>query len=453
MTRNPDAVDLAVRTTKPDLRTVLRTERHVVTGLLGADRADKSRSEPGSPAELVPLVPLAPPAAVGRRSSRLPLLAGAGVLALLVAGGGYALTAGRSDGPGVGSLVGATATRSASASPSAPVPVARVLVPGGATIAGAGAGDAASALAAGQPVPGGATIAVTSGPTAIQFTDGSILRLDTGSSFTAGTEASRGSLTRGRAWNRAAAAYTLTTTSGPVSAGAGSAFAIDCTGGACRTFGFAGTVSGASGSVAAGYGTIGGAVKPTNWDMTFALPFLRSAADADARVSGSYPDAISLSRRIGVRFASFAGIFTGTRVVSACTGTDCDSAIKVGNRAARSYTFSVTCTRSFPCTGIGSTQYVQGTQRRTAKVPMTYDGTQIRYRFTSTFAPCDDGTGRARASFVWTFRPITAGVLGNAWAVTRTTGTAKVTNASSSVGSCGRLQGTNTATVDVRRTT
>ena len=461
MSTDPIARAVEVGTSRPPIESLLRSERQVLSGALGGDRSDKGRNDPEPQAEHVPPSTRVEPArvlATAGRSSRLPLIAGAGVLALLGAGGGYALRAGTSaDDPRVGTsaTASANATSGSKATPSTPVAaavVARVLVPGTSTLA-AGSGAATVALTAGQEVPGGSTISVSGGPAAIRFTDGSILRLDSGAAFTTDAVAgTRGSLTAGRAWGRAAGAYALTTPSGPVTAGAGSAFALDCTGGACTTFAFAGSVSGPGGTVAAGYGTIGGAVKPTNWDMTFALPFLKSSADADARVNAAFPDALGLSKRIGVRFASYAGTFVGTRTRTACTGTDCGADnLPIGDKAARTYTFAVNCAKGFPCTATGSTQYQTGNVTKTARVPMTYDGRQIRYTFRYKDTNCTDGTGSATAVFVWTFKPITAGAVKGVWAVTRTTGSAFVTNRSTSAAGCDPTNGTNTGTIDVRR--
>ncbi|AQP44892.1 hypothetical protein RPIT_08895 [Tessaracoccus flavus] len=310
--------------------------------------------------------------------------------------------------------------------------------------------------AAGAELMAGSVVEVTAGPVALQYPDGSVVRLDAGSTFTLGEGETRGTLSEGLSWVRvapqSAGQFALSVGSAVVTA-QGTAFAAGCSGGGCHLAVLEGAVDVDGATVAAGQAlalTAGGQPTPAGYDTTFAHEFLKAAADADATEIEGAPDALTLAENLGPKFASWVGTMSGTRTVTACTGTDCGS-FPVGDVADRTYTFGVDCTTGFPCVGVGTTTYGMGTETLTAELPMSYDGQQVSYSYQSTYPPCSDDTGQYDTTITWTWTADEAAVVDDAYVVTKATGEAKSINASSDPGSCGATGGTNDGALEVAR--
>lgn len=302
----------------------------------------------------------------------------------------------------------------------------------------------------------GSVIEVTAGPAVLQYPDGSVIRLDTGSSFTIGDDDSRGTLSEGLSWARvapqSAGQFALTLGSAVVTA-QGTAFAAGCSGGECHLAVLEGAVDVDGAAVTAGQMlgvSAGGQATAASYDTTFAHEFLKAAADADANEVPGAPNAAALAEKLGPTFASWAGTMSGTRTITACTGTDCGN-FPVGDVGERTYTFGVDCTGGFPCVGMGTTTYASGTETITAELPMTYNGQQVTYSFESSYPPCADDTGLYQSTLTWTWTANEATVMDGAYLVTSATGEATAVNASTDPGTCGATGGTNDGSIVVTR--
>lgn len=309
-------------------------------------------------------------------------------------------------------------------------PVVILTLPGTSTLDGETAG-------AGAELAAGAVIEVTTGPAALTFADGSVLRLDSGAKFTVGEGDDKGVLAEGLSWSRVAPSsrYVLTVGSARLAA-EGTAFAAGCDSATCSLAVLEGAVEADGTQVAAGQllELSGDAPAHITYDAIFGNEFVKAAADADAAEINGAPDANALAATLGPAFASWQGTYSGTSTVAECNGV-CDTTT-IGEVRDRTYTFEVDCAAGFPCSGIALSPYRDGEVELVAELPMSTDGQSLTYLLETSGAACDDGSGAFEASITWTWTPTEAAVVDGAYVVTAAEGVAAAITQVTDGGTC-----------------
>lgn len=287
----------------------------------------------------------------------------------------------------------------------------------------------------------------------IDYSDGSLTRLDVSTDFTiealatsSGVATTRTKLDAGRVWNRVQklgteGEYTVETAVATATV-RGTAFLVDCRPSPACVF----TVLEGSIELALTDGSTvtltapesvkvdpNGAGTPTKvpYDVAFADPWVVDNTERD--VTAGYSSRLDVYRALGPAFASLSGQFDGNRVVRTAdclNAPTCSDAEAVGDSQPRTYVFSTDCSSGYPCTRMTTTQYVDATNTvHEADVPVAFDGTGYSWSFDFDTFQCafdDNGdgvygerpTGNLHIHLEWTLTPTTADAREGAWVVT-----------------------------------
>jgi uncharacterized cupin superfamily protein len=159
------------------------------------------------------------------------------------------------------------------------------------------------------------------------------------------------------------------------------------------------------------------------FDAAFADPWIVDNTDRD--VDAGFSDRVDMYRTYGPALASIEGTFRGTRTIteSECLdGPGCVPGAVVGDVAEREYTFSVDCSKGYPCTGQVDAEYLFQGEVTSKVVPVVGSPEGFTYTFDSTGPACflDDGTGLGGLEITWFYdaRPTAAEARNGKWVVT-----------------------------------
>ncbi len=274
----------------------------------------------------------------------------------------------------------------------------------------------------------------------IAWSDGSVTRLDSNSSFKIGADKDRGQLTDGRSWHRVSEQgsdnFDLTLSDGTDIATSGTGFMAECDAKSndCSVFLLEGGLTVGDTTLdpltwtTVTDGMVGEA-QPLTWTAAPASDFAKENSKLDGSKGTSLED---LYKNVDPSLASPKGLYVGKHTFTAvdCQKGDCvaNKVPKKGEVGDRTYEFAIECGKRLPCQGQINTSWID-TKAGTKKslVPLTFDGKVYSWNLKNTHPACvwsaEFTEGTITSTLAWTAKPTKAEFLNDDFVATEIEGT------------------------------